>query len=90
MSEACDKPACSDAIEKLYLFLDHEIDTASADEIQAHIDDCSPCLGEYEVERIVKMLVSRSCAEQAPQPLREKVLLSIRTVSVQITETRNT
>jgi len=84
----CDGPDCQKALENLYLFLDHEIDNASCDEIQAHIDSCSECLTEYDLERIVKDLVSRSCAERAPEPLRQKVLYSIRTVSVQITETR--
>jgi len=86
----CDGPDCQKALENLYLFLDHEIDNASCDEIQAHIDSCSECLTEYDLERIVKDLVSRSCAERAPEPLRQKVLYSIRTVSVQITETRTT
>jgi mycothiol system anti-sigma-R factor len=85
----CDGPDCQKALENLYLFIDEEIDTASCAEIQAHIDSCSQCLTEYDLERIVKSLVSRSCAEVAPEPLREKVLYSIRTVQVHI-ETQNT
>ena len=84
----CDGPDCEKALENLYLFLDHEIDTASGDEIQAHIEECSECLTEYDLERIVKGLVSRSCSEVAPEPLRDKVLLSIRTVQVRISEQR--
>ncbi|GAA2082646.1 hypothetical protein GCM10009821_24450 [Aeromicrobium halocynthiae] len=79
---------CSDALRRLYLFLDREIDSASCEEIQAHIDDCSTCLSAYDLDRLVKSLVSRSCAERAPEPLREKVLFSIRAVEVQITEKR--
>jgi mycothiol system anti-sigma-R factor len=75
---------------KLYLFLDQEIDTASRSEIQEHIDGCSDCLSEYDLERVVKALVSRSCTEKAPEPLRAKVLYSIRAVQVQITEQRST
>lgn len=83
---SCDGPDCEKAIENLYLFLDREIDNASCEEIQAHIDDCSDCLSEYDLERVVKQLVSRSCSETAPEPLRQRVLYSIRTVSVHITE----
>lgn len=79
-------PDCGQALENLYLFIDKEIDDASCEEIQAHIDQCSGCLDEYDLERVVKSLVSRSCHEVAPQPLRDKVLFSIRTVQVQITE----
>ncbi len=85
----CDGPDCSKALENLYLFLDSEIDSASCEEIQAHIDDCSQCLTEYDLERLVKALVHRSCSEVAPEPLRDKVLLSIRAVQVQITEYRS-
>jgi mycothiol system anti-sigma-R factor len=81
---------CEDALQNLYLFLDHEIDTASIEEIQSHIDDCSSCLSAYDLERVVKALVARSCAEKAPEPLREKVLYSIRTVQVQVTQKRLT
>ncbi len=84
---ACDGPDCEKALQNLYLFIDQEMDTASCEEIQSHIDDCSDCLDEFDLERVVKQLVSRSCVEVAPAPLRDRVLLSIRTVQVQITET---
>ena len=87
---ACDGPDCEKALENLYLFIDQEIDTASEAEIQNHIDECTPCLSEFELERVVKTLVSRSCSEVAPDVLRQKVLISIRSVQVQITETRAT
>jgi mycothiol system anti-sigma-R factor len=79
---SCDN--CETALQNLYLFLDEEIDTASIEDIQSHIDNCSSCLTAYDVERVVKALVSRSCAEKAPAPLRERVLYSIRTVQVHI------
>lgn len=82
---SCEGPDCEKALENLYLFIDQEIDTASCAEIQSHIDECTDCLSEYDLERVVKSLVSRSCSEVAPQPLREKVLYSIRTVQVEIT-----
>ena len=87
-SNPCEGPDCEQALENLYLFIDREIDTASCAEIQTHIDVCTTCLSEYDLERVVKSLVSRSCSETAPDPLREKVLMSIRTVQVQITEQR--
>ena len=85
---SCDN--CEEALDNLYLFLDEEIDTASLEEIQAHIDTCSSCLNVYDLERVVKALVSRSCAEKAPEPLRAKVLLSIRSVHIQVSEKRTT
>ncbi|MDP9823872.1 mycothiol system anti-sigma-R factor [Nocardioides massiliensis] len=75
---------CTQALEQLYLFLDSEIDNATCEEIQAHVDSCSACLSAYDLERLVKALVSRSCSERAPEPLRERVLMSIRQVQVRI------
>ncbi len=84
----CEGHGCEKALENLYLFIDQEIDTASSAEIQAHLDECGDCLDEFDLERVVKALVSRSCTEVAPEPLRQKVLVSIRTVQVHISETR--
>ncbi len=75
---------CDEVLAKLYLFLDSEIDDASCSDIRQHLDECAPCLQAYDLDRLVKSLVARSCCEQAPKPLRERVLLSIRSVQVQI------
>jgi mycothiol system anti-sigma-R factor len=75
---------CAEILAQLYLFLDHEIDDASSSEIQEHLDECHPCLAKYDLDRIVKALVQRSCHQEAPAPLRERVLYSIREVQVQL------
>jgi mycothiol system anti-sigma-R factor len=80
----CDGPDCGAALQNLYLFIDREIDDASCEEVQAHLDGCSDCLTEYDLEQVVRSLVSRSCQEAAPEPLRQKVLQSIRAVQVEI------
>ena len=72
-----DKPAsdCEHMLERVYQFLDHELDTASSDEIREHLAGCEPCLDRYDVEQAVKTLVSRSCGgDKAPTHLRSKVL----------------
>lgn len=85
---SCGKPHahdCAEILAQLYLFLDHEIDDASSAEIQQHLDECHPCLEMYDLDRVVKSLVARSCrCEEAPEPLRERVLYSIREVQVQL------
>ncbi|WP_293786539.1 mycothiol system anti-sigma-R factor [uncultured Aeromicrobium sp.] len=85
---SCEGPDCEKALERLYLFIDHELDHASCDEIEAHIESCQDCLSEFDLEILVKTLVSRSCSEVAPQPLRERVLLSIRSVQLEIQQDR--
>ena len=78
---------CSEVLERVFFFIDNELPTADYSEIQQHLDECAPCLRKYDLERTVKMLVRRSCAERAPAELREKVLFHIHQVQVEITET---
>ena len=78
---------CSEVLDKVYTFLDGELDERRRSDIRQHLDECGPCLKEYHLERTVKALVARSCPEQAPEQLREKVLLRIREVHVTLTET---
>lgn len=79
---------CNEVLVNLYRFIDHELDDASCAEIQQHIDDCAPCLQHHELDILVSKLVARSCAAHAPEPLRDRVLLSLRqVVQVEVTET---
>ena len=64
---------CTEALARLFEFLDSEIDEADADRIRAHLADCEPCLSEFDVEHHVKNLVRRSCAETAPVHLHVRI-----------------
>lgn len=86
---SCDEPDCAKALNRLYLFIDHELDDASCDEIRTHIENCQECLTEYDLDLLVKALISRSCHEVAPAPLRERVRMSIRSVHVEVRRQRD-
>jgi mycothiol system anti-sigma-R factor len=75
---------CSEVLEKVYLYLDGEDEAHDHDEIRIHLDECAPCLRKYGLEQAVKALVARSCAEQAPIELRERVMFRIQQVRVEI------
>jgi mycothiol system anti-sigma-R factor len=79
-----DASDCSATLERLFLFIDNEMGQADSTEIRRHLDDCSPCLAKYDLDCLVKALVARSCSEHAPEPLRQKVMLSIRLVQLEI------
>ncbi|HEY6934406.1 MAG TPA: mycothiol system anti-sigma-R factor [Marmoricola sp.] len=81
-----DHPAkdCSEVLDRVFFFLDNELDQADSADIQRHLDECGPCLAKYDLERTVKTLVARSCSEVAPEGLRQRVLMSIKQVSVRI------
>ena len=73
---------CAEVLARMVFFVDNELDDADCATIQQHLDDCAPCLADFDVERAVKALVARSCCETAPEELRERVRVSIRQVHV--------
>ena len=77
---------CSDFLDQIVYLLDNELDEASCSEVRIHLDSCHPCLQKYDIQRTVKAIVARSCAESAPEELRERVRLRIREVQVRIIE----
>ncbi len=77
---------CVDYLERIVFFLDNELDEADCSEVRMHLDACSPCLEKYDLQRVVKQVVARSCGESAPEGLRERVRIQIREVQIRITE----
>ncbi len=77
---------CADFIERIVYLIDNELDEADCTVVQAHLEGCSPCLERYDLQRTVKMVVARSCAEKAPTELRAKVLMQLRQVQIEIKE----
>ncbi|ONI72150.1 mycothiol system anti-sigma-R factor [Kribbella sp. ALI-6-A] len=66
---------CSEILQRVYVFIDNELEDATSDEIRHHLEECAPCLDQYDLERCIKKLVHRSCGdEQAPDALRAKIL----------------
>jgi mycothiol system anti-sigma-R factor len=76
---------CESALDHLYEYLDGEEGPIEAAKIAQHLDECGPCLAEYDVERIIKSLVARSCCEHAPSQLRARVVSELASVRIQIT-----
>ena len=77
---SCGKPhetPCSEVLDRVYEYLDGELDRQRVHVIKEHLDECGPCLAEYGLEDAVKAIVKRSCAEPAPAHLRTKVMLRI-------------
>lgn len=72
---------CKDVLDRVYAYIDGELDDKWCSDIRQHLDECGPCLKEYGLDKVVKQLVARHCGcEPAPADLREKVLARIRQV----------
>ena len=68
---------CSDAVHRLYHFLDGELTDEKRSEIQRHLDSCNPCLEAFDFEAELKMVISQRCRDQVPEGLRERIANAI-------------
>ena len=78
--------SCADFLERIVCFLDNELEAPDVEAVRAHRDECAPCLQSYDLQRTVKSLVARSCIEQAPEGLRQRVRIQIQQIQVRYTE----
>ena len=69
---------CAELLDRLYLFMDNEMDQSDCARVRQHLEDCPPCRVKYQLDCTVKTLVARSCCEQAPPSLHERVLGNLR------------
>lgn len=65
---------CVEIQARLEQFVDRELSTAEAVEVQAHLDACPPCVRMYHFETSMRRLVRRACCESAPESLRARIL----------------
>jgi mycothiol system anti-sigma-R factor len=68
---------CAEVLDRVYEYIDGELDGYGVHKIKEHLDECSPCLKEFGLEEAVKAIVKRSCSDPAPPELRAKVLSHI-------------
>jgi mycothiol system anti-sigma-R factor len=84
MSCDADDADCAQALARVYEYLDGEMSPADLDRIREHIDDCGPCLQQYDLDIALKALVRRSCQESAPADLRERIMVKITEIRIEI------
>lgn len=91
---SCGKPhelPCTEALARVYSYLDGEIDDMASGQIRQHLDECGPCLREFGLEEVVKRLVHKCCGhEDVPGELRAKVMTRIAVVRAELEVTEVT
>ena len=76
---------CTEVLDQLYAYLDGELGAPDCDKIAQHLDECGPCLQEYDLDEVVKQLVHKHCGHDlVPTELRAKVLIRIHQVQVEL------
>jgi mycothiol system anti-sigma-R factor len=68
---------CQEALTELYTFLDGELTVEKREHIRHHLDDCNPCLGAYDFEAELRMVISAKCKEPVPESLKQKILQAL-------------
>jgi len=68
---------CGDAVHRLYHYLDGELDDARRAGIEAHLDDCTGCLGAFDFEAELRQVIARKCRDRVPDDLRARIAVAI-------------
>ena len=76
---------CREVLDRVFEYLDGEMTGHDVDKIRQHLDECGPCLREYDLDDALKALVRRSCGhEPAPASLRARIMVQITEVRVRL------
>ena len=70
---------CDQVLPNIVLYIDHEIfDNNQLNAVEIHFGECLPCKQEMEREyaalAMMRNLLTRSCIEEAPQSLHERLI----------------
>ncbi len=76
---------CREVLARVYEYLDGEMTAHDVAKIRQHLDECNPCLTQYDIDQLLKALIRRSCVcEVAPETLRSRILVRITEVRLQL------
>jgi anti-sigma factor (TIGR02949 family) len=64
---------CEAVIERLFEFLDRELDPGTEREIERHLDACRACFSRAEFERRLRAKVADAAIARAPETLRSRI-----------------
>lgn len=65
---------CKESLQKLYEFLDSQMDKVPAAELEKHLDRCRHCWDRFEFEKHLKSLIQKSCCKEVcPDTLRQRI-----------------
>jgi anti-sigma factor (TIGR02949 family) len=84
---SCGKPHetdCRDVLDRVYEYLDAEMTRHDLGKIKQHLEECGPCLQQFDLEGALKALVRRSCQDAAPADLRMRIMTRITEIRVQM------
>ncbi len=68
-----DAADCNETVERLYQYLDGELTLERREQIQRHLDACSPCFQAVGFERELRIVIASRCTDRVPAKLIERI-----------------
>ncbi|PHQ24383.1 mycothiol system anti-sigma-R factor [Marinobacter guineae] len=65
--------SCEEVIERLFEFLDRELDDVSQEEIDRHLKRCYDCFSRAEFERRLRERIAATGSQKAPERLKKRI-----------------
>jgi anti-sigma factor (TIGR02949 family) len=65
--------SCTDAVRRLWQFLDGELESGEAQSVEDHLDECVTCCGELEFSRELRKLLDAQRTADLPVDVRERL-----------------
>ncbi|HYI62599.1 MAG TPA: mycothiol system anti-sigma-R factor [Acidimicrobiales bacterium] len=64
---------CETVLRELYAFLDGELTSGRRQAIERHLGGCHDCIGAYDFEAELKIVIAARCHDEAPPTLRDRI-----------------
>ena len=74
---------CDDLLHELADFLHGDVSPQKRANLQAHLEECPPCLETADFQAQLRQLVAKRCCEEVPEELKARVVAMLR---VEVTE----
>jgi mycothiol system anti-sigma-R factor len=69
---------CQETKQHVHEYLQQELSEREMDDIAAHLANCDSCEADYDYESLFNEVIQRSCQEEPPQVLADRILDKIR------------
>lgn len=74
---------CGEALRELYAFLDGELTAGRRRAIEAHLEGCNGCIGVYDFEAELKLVIAERCHDEVPPSLRDRIAAALDQLDVE-------
>ena len=73
MNEAPESIPCSEAVKKLWDYLDHAVSPEDQEKVEKHLSFCRTCCGELEFAKELRTFLASGSALELPADVRTRL-----------------